>query len=146
MENRFTKTLAVAGTLLVWYPILRALCVSSDFLIDQGELVDDYAYTLQHFSTALLGGLLLIWAASRARRRQKIILWSYLLGVGALILGLTLASVFGLDSDVIRPETYLVAFLSVGFFVLVTVVMAVGGVLLLRDLFRPPINDQRVQP
>ena len=68
----FTKILAVAGTVLVWIPLLAPVFFSVMFLIRTGMFRMDYLMPAELFLFALVGGVLLIWAALRARARWRL--------------------------------------------------------------------------
>ena len=92
------------------------------------------------FPVALVGGGLLIWAALRARSRRRIIGWGLGVAVGSLVGGQALAVVTGLASGETEPTGWWWALVltSIVVYALALVVIGVGGVMLLRDLFKPP--------
>jgi peptidoglycan/LPS O-acetylase OafA/YrhL len=95
----------------------------------------DYLMPAELFPLALAGGCLLIWAALRARSRRG-------LGIaaGLLVVGQVLAVVTGLASGETEPAGWQWALVlaSIAGYSLALVVVGVGGLLLLRDLFKPP--------
>ena len=141
MEKKgvFTKAPAMAGTVLVWLPILApfffALMVSVRARV---PLFDhfDYLMPAELFPVALAGGGLLLWAALRARSRRGLIGGGLASAVVLLVGSQALAVVTGLASGETAPTGWqwalVVALLAL--YVLALVVMGVGGVLLLRDL------------
>ena len=62
----FTKILAIAGTVLVWIPLLAPVLFSMIFSVKSGMFRMDYLMPAELFYFALLGGVLLLWAALRA--------------------------------------------------------------------------------
>ena len=140
MGNRaiFTKILAILGTILVWFPIQAPLLMATVRGIQTGNFQLDYLAPAELFPVALAGGILLIWAALRARAQRKIILWSFGIAVGALLIGALLTTVTGLASGETELEGLWWAFLIIPLVVysLGLVVTGVGGVLLLIELFR----------
>ena len=71
----FTQILAVAGTVLVWIPLLAPVFFSVMFLIRSGMFRMDYLMPAELFLVALIGGALLIWAALRARQASRFDRW-----------------------------------------------------------------------
>ena len=143
-KGSLTKILAVVGTVLVWIPVLAPVLFVAASLIQAGVLRIDYLMPAEIFPIALAGGSLLLWAALRARARRRLIGGSL---AGAVILpvaGQALATVTGLASGRTEPTGWQWALVlaSLALYVLALVILGVGGMLLLRDLFktaRPPI-------
>ena len=142
MEKKgvFTKILAIVGTVLVWFPMLAPILLSVAALITERVFRFDYLMPAELFPVALVGGGLLLWAALRARSRRGLIGWSLGLAAGLLVGGQVLAVVTGLASGESEPAGWWWALLlaSLVGYSLALVVIGVGGVLLLRDLFKPP--------
>jgi hypothetical protein len=141
MKNKgvFTKTLAIAGTVLVWFPILAPILFSVALFIRAQLFRMDYLMPAELFPFALAGGLLLIWAAIRTRARLKLIGWSLGIAVGMLVGGQALAVATGLASGETEPTGWPWALVisSLIAFILALVAVGVGGVLLLKDLYKP---------
>jgi peptidoglycan/LPS O-acetylase OafA/YrhL len=99
----------------------------------------DYLMPAELFPATLVGGGLLIWAALRARSRRRLIGWGLGIAVGLLVGGQVLAVVTGLASGETEPAGWWWALVlaSIVIYTLALVVIGVGGVLLLRDLFKP---------
>jgi hypothetical protein len=70
-----TKILAIAGTVLVWFPILTPAWLSVTAIISEHMFRFDYLMPAELFPVALIGGGLLLWAALRVHSRQKLIAW-----------------------------------------------------------------------
>ncbi len=106
MEKRgvFTKILAIAGTILVWIPILAPVLFSGIVLLRSGRFRFDYLMPAELFPFALVGGGLLIWAALRARARWGLIGWGLGIAVVMLVGGQALAVVTGLASGETEPR------------------------------------------
>jgi hypothetical protein len=140
MEKRvlFTKILAVIGTVLVWFPIVAPVLLSLALPIQERIFRFDYLMPAELFLAALPGGLLLVWAALRARSRRGLIGWGLGFAVALLVGGQALAVVTGLASGETEPVgwwwTLVLASLVV--YSLALVVIGVGGLLLVRDLFK----------
>jgi hypothetical protein len=138
-QGVLTKTLAIAGTVLVWLPILAPILFSAILLIQERIFRFDYLMPAELFPAILLGGALLVWAALRAHSHGKLIGWSLGLAAALLVGAQALAEVTGLASGAIEPAGWPWALVlgALAAFVLAILGVAVGGVLLLRDLFRP---------
>lgn len=137
-KNSLTNLLAIFGTLLVWFPTLLPVLVAALSLIEGGDLRFDYLLPAEYFPIALLGGLLLIWAAWRAHLRLRWISWSLAAALGFPVFGQVVASLSGLASGETEPvglwwNVVLAAF--AGFFIAL-LFLGAGGILLLRDLYR----------
>jgi hypothetical protein len=137
-KSGLTKFLAVAGTVLVWLPIVAPVLFSAAFLARSGRFRLDYLMPAELFLFALGGGLLLFWAATRARSRRAIIGWGVAAAAGILAAGQGLAVVSGLASGETEPAGFWWALVlaSLALYTLAVAAIGVGGVLLLRDLFK----------
>ena len=141
MEKKdvLTKILAIAGTVLVWFPILAPILLSVVGFIGERIFRFDYLMPAELFPSALIGGGLLVWAALRARSHWKPIGWGLGIAVAMLIGGQGLSVITGLASGEIEPVgwqwTLVIATLIL--FWLSLIATGVGGILLLRDLFKP---------
>jgi len=135
----FTKILAIAGTVLVWVPILAPILFSIALFARARMFRFDYLIPAELFPAVLIGGGLLLWAAFRARSQKKMIGWGLGVAVGLLVAGQVLAVVSGLASGAREPTGFWwgVVLGSIVLYVLAVIVIGVGGVLLLRDLFKP---------
>ncbi len=139
-QDVLTKILAVAGTALVWFPILTPILLSVVFIITSHIFRFDYLMPAELFPFALAGGGLLIWAAVRERSRPKLIGWGLGIAAGMLVGGQELAVVTGLASGETEPTGiwWMLVIASLVIFLLALVAVGVGGVLLLCDLFKIP--------
>jgi hypothetical protein len=133
-----TKGLAVAGTVLIWLPILLPFVLGFGVLAREGIFRFDFFAPAEVAPVALIGTILLAWAALRARSRQKLIGWGIGIAVVALIASQALAVVTGLASGETEPAGILWVFvLSLyALYPLALVLLGVAGVLLWRDVFR----------
>jgi hypothetical protein len=132
-----TKALALAGTLLAWFPILATIALSVAGSIAAGALRCDYLMPAELFPVALVGGLLLLWAALRARSRRGPVGWGLGLMAALLVGGQALAVASGLAAGEIEPvglPWVLVVASIVGYAVALSEV-GIAGLLLLNDLF-----------
>lgn len=139
-QDGLSKALAIAGTIFVWLPLLAPVFFSAAALIGRGVLRFDYLMPAELFLAVLLGGGLLIWAALRTRSRRALIGAGLAVAAGMLIGGQALAVATGLASGETEPAGWPWAMVvaSLVAYSLAVVAVGVGGVLLLRDLFRSP--------
>lgn len=138
-KNVLTQILAIAGTVLVWFPILAPVLLGLIFLFMHGRFRFDYLMPVELFLSVLIGGGLLIWAAIRARAIVKFIAWGLGVAIVMLFGGMGLALATGLASGANEPEGWRL-FLVVAplvFYILAVIAVGIGGILLLRTLFRP---------
>lgn len=80
MENKgvLTKIMAVAGTILVWFPILAPILLGVISLVTDSIFRFDYLMPAELVLFAFGGGILLLVTAFREHSYQKLISW----GVG----------------------------------------------------------------
>lgn len=91
-QRVFTRMLAIAGTALVWFPILALVWLSASALLNGRMSRFDYLMPAELFLVSLTGGALLLWAALRSRSRRKLIGWGLGIAAGTLVGGQVLAS------------------------------------------------------
>lgn len=136
----FTRILAIAGAVLAWLPLAAPVFFSTIITARSGRFRIDYLMPAELFPAALLGGVLLVWAAYRAKVHRRLIGWSLGLAFAALVASQGLAVLTGLASGQTRPggwEWALVLAL-LGAYTLALLALAIGGVLLLRTVFHSP--------
>jgi hypothetical protein len=108
------------------------------FLIAEGQFRFDFLMPAELFWMALVGGGLLFWAARRIRSRQKLIVWSLVIAAAGLAGSQGLAVITGLASG--ERETsgwpFILVLTLLAIYTLALVVQGIGGVFLLRDLFK----------
>jgi hypothetical protein len=133
-----TKILAFSGTVLVWLPLLAPFIFAGLFFFRTGRIQVDYLIPAEVFPIVLLASGLLYWAALRSRLWQKLIGWSLVAAVVFLFGSQALAEVTGLASGAIEPVGWQWWLTLAGIFAydLAVLLVGIGGVLLLRDLFK----------
>lgn len=139
-NGTLTKILAVVGTVLVWLPILAPLLLGLVSLAVDGIFRLDYLMPAELFLLVLAGGAGLIWAAFRARAHLALIAGSAITAIIALVGSQFVAVITGLASGetAIGGWAYYLVLAIFAIYILSVMAMGVGGVLLLRDLFRSP--------
>ena len=141
MEKRdsLTKGLAVTGTVLVWFPLLAPVVLGIAALFTRGRFLFDFLMPAELFPFALAGAALLLWAGLRAHSHWKLIAWGLGIAVAFLVGSQALAEVTGLASGAMEPVGiwWILVLVLFAAFVAALIAIAVDGILLLRDLFRP---------
>ena len=141
MENKgtLTKTLAVAGTIFVWLPILAPILFSGALLIRAHMLRVDYLMPAELGLFAFGGGILLLVAALRARSHVKVIAWGLGIALVMMVGVMVVPMVTGLadGSTPMGGWEWMLVLGILAVYTLAVVVIGVGGILLLRDLFKP---------
>jgi hypothetical protein len=136
-RGKLTRILASAGTVLVSIPILAPVLLGAVFLIHSHVLRLDWLMPAELFPVVLLGAGLLLWAARRAGSRGKLIAWALGIAILSLVGGQALAVITGLATGATEPMgwpwTLVVA--SLALYTAAVAALAVGGIMLLRDLF-----------
>lgn len=137
-RDAVTKLLATVGTVLVWVPILAPILFTLIRILRGGRLLFNYLMPAELFPAALIGGGLLLWAALRVRRHHLLIVWSLSTAVSLLVVSQGLAIITGLASGERSPEGlwWVLVIACLAGYTLAVLAMAVGAVLLLRDLYR----------
>lgn len=146
MANKgvFTKILSILGTASTAFVALAPLLFGLAASIRSGRYLLDWLLPGEWFPAALAGGLLLLWAALRARSHR---LWIGLplgLAVALIVAGITVASVSGLASGAIEPQGvwYVITTAAFLLYWLAVAALALGGVLLCVDLFKQPGREK----
>lgn len=138
-KNLFSKIMAIAGTVLVWLPILAPLLFSLERLVRAHRFMLDYLMPAELFPLVLVGGLLLLWAALRMRVHRRLVAWALGAAVFLPVAGQGLAILTGL-ADGSTPTggwQWALVFGSIMAYIMAVIILGVGGILLLRHLFKP---------
>ena len=98
-----TKVLAIAGTVLTWFPIVAPVVLSAVVSIQSRTFRFDYLMPAELFPFAFVGGVLLLWAAFRANDRFTLIALGLVLTIVWLVGGQMIAVFTGLASGEIEP-------------------------------------------
>ena len=139
MEDKgvLTKILAVAGTVLVWLPIVFTVLTGIIGTIASRVVRFDYLMPAELLPVVLVGGVLLLRAAYRARSQMRPIGWSLGAAVIFLFGGQTIAVVTGLASGA-REATgwpFVLALGSIVLYTLAVIKTGIAGVSLVRKLY-----------
>jgi hypothetical protein len=136
--NAFTKIVAIVGTILAWLPVLAPIFFMLASLIGKGGFHLDYLMPAELFPLFLAGGLLLLWAAVRAKRHTRLVGFSFVAAIVILVGGQALADVTGLASGATEPGgwQWVLVLGAIILYDLAVIAVGVGGILLIKDLFR----------
>lgn len=134
-----TRLLAVAGTILVWIPILFTILTSVVGTISIRMFRFDYLMPAELFPIAFVGALLLLRAARRARSHQRLIVWGFGGAVAFLGGGQLYAIVSGLASGATEPAgwPWALVIASIALYSLALIEIGIAGVLLVREVHSP---------
>ncbi len=140
METKsiLTKILAIAGTVLVWFPILAPVVIAVILFFQRQIWRIDYLMPAELFLSFLLGSGLLLWATLRAHSHVRLIAWGLGLAVFVLLAGQMIAVATGLASGAREPGgwIWMLVLASLAVYVIGILLVGTGGILLLKDLFK----------
>ncbi len=149
MNNRgvFSKILAVAGTIMVWLPILAPILMTAIRLLQGGAFNFDYLIPAELFVVALIGGGSLILVARRERLRWRLIGWGLGIAAGMLGAGQVVAAATGLASGEAQAAGWPLAVVrgTIYVYILALVITGIGGIILLSRLFRRPTTEKHLR-
>ena len=136
-KSIFTKSLALVGTIIVWIPILFTVITSVIGTIYSRRLLFDFLMPAELFLIALVGALLLLCAARRARSYQKLIGWGLVAAIVFLVSSQGIAIATGLASGAIEPTgwPWAVVISSIAFYSFALIEIGIAGVLLVKKLY-----------
>ena len=137
-KDVLTKILAIAGTVLAWFPFLAPALISVVTIIRGHIFRFDYLMPAELFLFALAGGGLLLWAALRAHAHYKVIGWGLGIAIVFLVGGQVLAVVTGLATGETGPGgwQWVLVLASLSIYSLAVLGVAIDGILLIQDLFK----------
>jgi hypothetical protein len=135
-KGTFTTILAAGGTILAWLPILAILLFGGIGFLQSGMLNFDYLIPAELFIVVLVGGLMLLWAAVRAKACRGIIGWSLLAAVIFLVGSQALAVATGVASGERDAAGFwwILVLSLLGLYVLAVLLIGIGGIRLLFKL------------
>src|SRR5512139_456175 len=138
-KTALTKFLAIAGTVLVWFPLLAPILLSIILFLQRQVWRVDYLMPAELFLSFLLGSGLLLWAALRAHAWVKPVAWGLGLAVLMLFAGQAIAMATGLASGEAEPAGWRLGIVIASLIVYMggMIVVGLGGIFLVRDLFKP---------
>ncbi len=131
-----TKILALAGTILVWIPVILTVLTAIIGTISDRMLRFDYLMPAELFPVAFIGALLLLWAAFRAHSKQKVICWGLGAAIFFLIGAQAIAVASGLASGAVEPTGWIwvTALTCIALYTLATMIVGIAGISLIREI------------
>ena len=122
----------------MWFPILAPIVLTLFFFISHRMLRFDFLMPAELFRFALVGGLLMLWAALRVHVHRRLISWSLGTTVVMLAGSQGLAVITGLASGENEPAGWrlIVVMAPYALFCLALLALGIGGVFLVRDVFK----------
>lgn len=141
-KNISSKILAVSGSALTWFPVLAPIFFSMSRL-GSGKIFNfDWLMPAELFPSAIAGGGLLIAAAMISRLHRKIIFRSFGIMILLLVGGQIIAVVTGLASGETEPNGWQwgIVIGTLAGYCLSLITMGIGGIILIHDLFLPPVS------
>lgn len=138
-KGALTKGLAITGTVLVWFPIVFPILISVVLFLQERIFRFDYLMPAELGPFVFGGGTLLLVAAILAHARRGIIGWGLGIAFVMVVGGQALAVVTGLASGETEPVgwPWMLVLGSLIAYILAVIDVGVGGVMLLRELFKP---------
>ena len=133
-----TKIFAIAGTFLLWAPILFMFVTAIVGSIMGKALLFDYLMLAELFPLIALGLVLLVLASLLCRTFRKWFGWGGVAALLALTSGQIFASVSGLASGALAENgaVFGVVIAAIVVYNIIVVALAILGILLIRRLFR----------
>ncbi len=126
-QSVFTRVLIIVGSILVWVPVLLPFVFSFRPLLGGGKFYLDYLIPAELALFCLVGGLLLIWAAIRAKTGRKLVIWSFAAAFFLLVFSQMLAVWLGLASGRVGEGTWQM-YLVLGMLLLYWAALALLGI------------------
>jgi hypothetical protein len=140
MEKKsiLTRILAIAGTILVWFPILAPILLSIIHFLQRQIWRFDYLMPAELFFSFLLGSGLLLSATLRAHSYAKPVAWGLGIAVLMLLGSQAIAEITGLASGEMEPAGLWWMLVITMLIVYIASIILVGsaGALLLKGLFK----------
>lgn len=140
MNNKtswLTKILTIAGTILTALPVLAPVVFGVIALFAWGQFRFDYMMPAEIAPVAIIGGLMLLWAAIRMCVHRWFVAGSLIAAVVMLVGSQGIAVATGLADGRIEPEGF-VLWLVMGMLIvydLMVLLLAVWGWRLVRQAF-----------
>ncbi|MEN6634358.1 MAG: hypothetical protein ABFC56_00730 [Clostridiaceae bacterium] len=136
-KSVLTKIFAIAGTLLLWAPILFMFVTAIIGSILGKALLFDYLMLAELFPIVALGLVLLVLASLLCKTFRKWFGWGSVAALVALTSGQIFASVSGLASGALAENgaVFGVVIAAIVVYNFIVVALAILGILLIRRLF-----------
>ena len=136
-NSKTARILALAGTILLWIPIVFMIVTSLVVTVVSGIFRMDYLIPAELFPVEFGGALLLLWAAIRAKSYKKPVGWGIIIMAASFVLGNLTAVLTGLAEGRIGPSgpEWAAVLTLILLYTVAAGAMGVCGILLFRKLF-----------
>jgi hypothetical protein len=136
-KENVTKFLAIIGTAFVGLPILLTIVAAIIGSIAQGRLVCNYLIPAEMYLDAIAGGLLLLWAALRAKlfRKPVIIGFAGMCVFFALSQGIVFLSGIATGEAAAEGVALTAIIASLAIYTLAMIALTVVGIMMIKKLF-----------
>lgn len=137
-KNALTKIFAIAGTVMLWAPILFMFLTAIFGSIARKMLLFDYLMLAEMFPIVALGLVLLIFTTLLTRTFRKWFGWGSVAALVALVAGNLVAVASGLASGTtpLSGPFFILVNASIIVFNLLVIALAVLAIVLLRRIFQ----------
>jgi len=137
-KNALTKIFAIAGTVMLWAPILFMFLTAIFGSIARKMLLFDYLMLAEMFPIVALGLVLLIFTTLLTRTFRKWFGWGSVAALVALVAGNLVAVASGLASGTTPPSGpfFFLVNASIIVFNLLVIALAVLAIMLLRRILQ----------
>lgn len=105
-RDSFTKTLAIAGIVLLLAPVLAPVVFSLGTFGSPRGYTIDYLMPFEFYPVALVGMILVLWASLRGRLHRMGVGISIGLMIGGVVLGAVAANLTGIANSVETLEAW----------------------------------------
>ncbi len=126
--NLLTKFLGIGGTVLIWFPIFASIVTGIIGSIMSRQVLFDFLMPAELAFFAILGGIMLIWAAIRAKIKIKPMVWLLILLIVMLFGSQGIAVASGIASGE-RSGTGWMFYLIIGMLGVYTFFLIILGIL-----------------
>jgi len=137
-KSALTKIFAIAGTLMLWAPILFMFLTAIIGSIAGKALLFDYLMLAEMFPIIALGLVLLVLTTLLTKTFRKWFGWGSVVALVALTAGQVLAVTSGLASGALAESggVFVTVIVSIVIYNVLVVALAILAILLLRRIFR----------
>lgn len=136
----WTKVFAVTGTVLAGIPILFTVVTGAIGSAVSGRLLVDYLMPAELFIFALAGGLLLLWAAFRAKLLRKTVIAGLVAACVFLALCNGIAMLSGMATDAAKAVgvAWAAVIASLALYTLAVIELTIAGIVISKKVFARP--------
>lgn len=135
-KSKFTKVIAVIGTILIWLPIFFTIITGFVGSIAYKKFMFDYLIPAEMFPLILCGTLLLLWTSVRCGIYKRRIIWTLVFMIASIVACQGAAVITGLASGRTEAEGWPLFFVMLLLVLYIAAVITQGifGILLFKKL------------